>query len=128
MLEMGRVPTGLGRRPGLEGMLPVAFQVHEQLYFVACSWCDGATILRSFMSDDSSPERRPSAAEERWREETLRPALAKSPERPIGKASGVNLDDEVRARFTTVSGKPVERLYTPADLADWDAERELGGP
>jgi methylmalonyl-CoA mutase N-terminal domain/subunit len=80
------------------------------------------------MSNESIPERRPSAAEEQWREETLRQALAKSPERPIGKASGVNLDDEGRARFTTVSGKPVDRLYTPADLAGWDAERDLGEP
>ena len=47
MLEMRRVPTGLGGRPGLEGMLPVAFQVHTQLYRVACPGCDGATMLGS---------------------------------------------------------------------------------
>jgi methylmalonyl-CoA mutase N-terminal domain/subunit len=30
--------------------------------------------------------------------------------------------------FTTVSGYPIRRLYTPADLADWDPERSLGYP
>jgi methylmalonyl-CoA mutase N-terminal domain/subunit len=80
------------------------------------------------MSDEFNPERRPSAAEERWTREMLGPALAKSPERPIGKRTGVNLDEEGKARFTTVSGKPVERLYTPADLGNWDVERDLGGP
>jgi methylmalonyl-CoA mutase, N-terminal domain len=34
-----------------------------------------------------------------------------------------------RAReFTTVSGHPIERLYTPANLAAWDAQRDLGAP
>jgi len=80
------------------------------------------------MSDEFNPERRPSAAEERWTREMLCPALAKSPERPIGKRTGVNLDEEGKARFTTVSGKPVERLYTPVDLGNWDVERDLGEP
>ena len=61
--------------------------------------------------------RRPSQHEQRWEGETLQPALEKSPERPIGKASGINLDDG-KARFTTVSGAPVERLYTPGDLPE----------
>jgi methylmalonyl-CoA mutase, N-terminal domain len=30
--------------------------------------------------------------------------------------------------FTTISGDPVERLYTPADVADLDYERDLGMP
>lgn len=30
--------------------------------------------------------------------------------------------------FTTISGDPVERLYTPADVADLDNERDLGMP
>jgi methylmalonyl-CoA mutase N-terminal domain/subunit len=29
---------------------------------------------------------------------------------------------------TTLSGKPIERLYTPADLADFDPARDLGQP
>src|SRR5688572_28307742 len=30
--------------------------------------------------------------------------------------------------FTTISGRPIEPLYTPADLAGWDPGRELGTP
>ncbi|MFZ0663317.1 MAG: methylmalonyl-CoA mutase family protein [Acidobacteriaceae bacterium] len=72
--------------------------------------------------DDSIPQRSPSEADERWSRETLAPALTKSPERPLGKASGVNVDERGEARFTTVSGKPVNRLYTPADLPEgWEA-------
>lgn len=79
-------------------------------------------------SGGSRPDRHPSAEELRWSRETLEPALAKVPERPIGKASGVNLDEQGKARFTTVSGQPVERLYTPADLPeDWPGDN-LGLP
>src|SRR4051794_7665341 len=60
--------------------------------------------------------REPSAAERDWTERVLEPALAKAPERPIGARSGVNVDGEVNARFTTISGMPIERLYTEADL------------
>jgi methylmalonyl-CoA mutase N-terminal domain/subunit len=49
-----------------------------------------------------------------WEERTLKPALAKSPERP--------------ALFTGSSGSPVERLYTPADTAALDYARDLGFP
>src|SRR5271166_6142761 len=74
--------------------------------------------------EQSSAESPASAArppeEQRWAAETLDPALAKSPERPIGAATGVNVDAVGHARFTTISGQPVERLYTGADLpADW---------
>ncbi len=30
--------------------------------------------------------------------------------------------------FTTISGRPIEPLYTPKDLEGWDPERELGRP
>ena len=50
----------------------------------------------------------------RWAEATLQPTLARHPER----------HDE----FTTISGAPVQRLYTPADVADLDYERDLGFP
>ncbi len=59
-------------------------------------------------------ERKPSAAEVEWERKTLHPALEKSPERA--------------AEFTTVSSYPIRRLYTPADLPGWDAERDLGRP
>jgi len=65
-------------------------------------------------SEDLTENRSPSPREREWEEKTLRPALEKSPER--------------EPRFTTVSGYPVRRLYTPADLAGWDAERDLGYP
>ena len=76
--------------------------------------------------------RRPvSASEQKWIDETLAPVLKKTPERPIGADSGTNRNEDGTARFTTISGVPVERLYTPADLPeDWDDHREkyLGHP
>ena len=67
----------------------------------------------------ASPEappshREPSAKERAWEESTLRPTLEKSPER--------------QAEFTTISGHPIRRLYTPADLPNWEPERDLGFP
>src|SRR5947209_18030023 len=67
---------------------------------------------------DVFENRHPSAAEKEWAEKTLAPALEKAPERPIGAASGVNLDENGNARFTTISGVPIRRLYTPADLPE----------
>ncbi|HYL79673.1 MAG TPA: methylmalonyl-CoA mutase family protein, partial [Candidatus Acidoferrum sp.] len=50
----------------------------------------------------------------RWERETLGDHLAKSPERT--------------EPFTTVSGQPIRRLYTPLDVPDLDASRDLGFP
>jgi methylmalonyl-CoA mutase, N-terminal domain len=75
--------------------------------------------------------RRPSEAERAWANQTLAPALEKSPERAIGSTSGVNLDAEGRTAFTSVSGATVRRLYTEADLPeDWAAAQNkyLGLP
>ena len=73
--------------------------------------------------------RHPTDSEKRWAEKTLLPALEKSPERPIGASSGGNLDEQGRARFTTVSGVPIRRLYTQADLPqDWNHDQYLGLP
>ena len=78
---------------------------------------------------DVFEDRHPSPSEVEWAEKTLAPALEKSPERPIGAASGVNLDEHGNARFTTISGMPVRRLYTQADLPeDWDTKKYLGHP
>jgi methylmalonyl-CoA mutase N-terminal domain/subunit len=52
-------------------------------------------------------------ARRRWEEKTLKPALAKSPERP--------------ALFAT-SWTAVNRLYTPAEVASLDYLRDLGFP
>ena len=51
---------------------------------------------------------------EGWVNETLQPNLAKQPER--------------KDRFTTVSGMPVKRLYTPLDNAASEYERDLANP
>src|SRR6266849_2530103 len=73
--------------------------------------------------------RHPSDAEKNWAEKTLLPTLEKSPERPIGAPTGTNVDEQGRARFTTISGVPIRRLYTEADLPeDWSAEKYLGYP
>ena len=58
--------------------------------------------------------RKPSSAETAWERKTLEPTLAKSPER--------------QKEFTTTSLYPIRRLYTEADLAGWDAARDLGLP
>jgi methylmalonyl-CoA mutase, N-terminal domain len=61
-------------------------------------------------------ERRPTAREEAWTASTLAAALKKNPEQPIGAPGGINRDENGQARFTSVSGVPVRRLYTAADL------------
>jgi methylmalonyl-CoA mutase N-terminal domain/subunit len=58
--------------------------------------------------------RKSSPAEARRETSVLEPSRARSPER--------------KDVFTTLSGVPVERLYTPSDLADFDYARDLGDP
>ncbi len=41
---------------------------------------------------------------------------------------GSSDDHEAKARFTTASGLPLKSANTPADLADWDYERDAGYP
>src|SRR6266700_700079 len=73
--------------------------------------------------------RHPSDSEKAWAENILAPTLEKSPEKPIGAPTGTNLDESGRARFTTISGVPIRRLYTQADLPeDWDYDQYLGYP
>jgi methylmalonyl-CoA mutase N-terminal domain/subunit len=62
----------------------------------------------------SAGARTPSAKERAWEKNTLRPVLEKSAER--------------EAQFTSISDHPIRRLYTEADLANWDAAKELGFP
>ena len=68
----------------------------------------------SHLVENEKDKRKPSPREQQWEEKTLKPSLARSPERA--------------AEFTTISDHPIRRLYTPADLADWDDERDLGFP
>src|SRR5271166_4172545 len=78
---------------------------------------------------DVFENRHPSEAEKNWAEKTLAPTLEKSPERPIGAPTGTNLDEHGHARFTTISGVPIRRLYTQADLpAGWSEGKYLGYP
>jgi methylmalonyl-CoA mutase N-terminal domain/subunit len=73
--------------------------------------------------------RTPSDSEREWAEKTLGPALEKSGERPIGAATGTNLDEAGQARFSTISNTPIRRLYTPADLpADFEYDTHLNYP
>jgi methylmalonyl-CoA mutase N-terminal domain/subunit len=53
-------------------------------------------------------------ARDRWEETTLKPALARAPERS--------------EQFQTDSGIPLERLFTPVDVGDCDYGRDLGFP
>jgi methylmalonyl-CoA mutase N-terminal domain/subunit len=50
----------------------------------------------------------------RWESETYRPAVEKRPER--------------KQSFTTVSGREVQPLYTPADVPDLDYVKDIGFP
>jgi methylmalonyl-CoA mutase, N-terminal domain len=78
---------------------------------------------------DVFANRQPSDAEKKWAEKTLAPTIEKAPERPIGAPTGVNVDEHGQARFTTISGLPIRRLYTQADLPDdWSEESYLGYP
>jgi methylmalonyl-CoA mutase N-terminal domain/subunit len=65
-------------------------------------------------SEKAPATRTPSAEEKAWQEKTLTPTLRKTPER--------------QSRFTTISGHPIRRLYTEADLPDWNPESDLGYP
>ncbi|HEX4603094.1 MAG TPA: methylmalonyl-CoA mutase, partial [Candidatus Angelobacter sp.] len=48
--------------------------------------------------------RHPAASEKQWAEGALANTLEKAPEKPIGAATGINLDDSGHAQFTTISG------------------------
>ncbi|NWF68074.1 MAG: methylmalonyl-CoA mutase family protein [Chloroflexi bacterium] len=54
------------------------------------------------------------AAHDKWKATTLKTTLEKMPER--------------RKTFITQSSVPVERVYTPLDIADLDYTRDLGDP
>ncbi len=53
-------------------------------------------------------------AKQRWEREVLEPTLKKAPERTVP--------------FTTISGRPIDRLYVPEDLPGFDYGRELNNP
>ena len=51
---------------------------------------------------------------ERWEETTLAQSMAGHPER--------------KPEFATTSSEPIQRLYTPLDIADLDYQKDLGLP
>jgi len=53
-------------------------------------------------------------AKEQWERTTVQDRLAKHPER--------------QQEFVTISGEPMQRLYTPLDINDLDYERDVGFP
>jgi methylmalonyl-CoA mutase N-terminal domain/subunit len=65
-------------------------------------------------AESPNSNRVPSPEEKSWEKNTLAPTLANSPER--------------QPEFTTISNYPIRRIYTPADLPDWNPERDLGYP
>ena len=73
-----------------------------------------STTQTATLPAGSATKRNPSPAEKSWQENTLQPVLDKSPER--------------QSQFTTISGHPIRRLYTEADLPDWNPARDLGFP
>jgi methylmalonyl-CoA mutase N-terminal domain/subunit len=70
--------------------------------------------LKTKANGGTASPRKASQAEESWEKKTLGPTLAKNAER--------------QKEFTTTSGYPIRRLYTEADLGDWDRERDLSFP
>jgi methylmalonyl-CoA mutase N-terminal domain/subunit len=75
---------------------------------------DHKKTTTSSLPEKSPTRRTPSPEEKSWEQNTLAPVLEKSPER--------------QREFTTISGHPIRRLYTEADLPDWDPETQLGYP
>jgi methylmalonyl-CoA mutase N-terminal domain/subunit len=63
---------------------------------------------------DAGASGTPDPGRDRWRETTRRKAVEAAPER--------------RDPFETSSGIEIQDLYTPADLADLDQDRDLGRP
>ncbi|MSO62923.1 MAG: methylmalonyl-CoA mutase [Acidobacteria bacterium] len=55
-----------------------------------------------------------STRKNRWEREVVEPTLRKSPER--------------KGTFTTISGRPIERLYTAQDVAAIDYDRDINNP
>jgi len=53
-------------------------------------------------------------SKKRWEKETLAPVLSKNP--------------ESKKDFSTISGIPIDRIYTPLDTPDFDYEKKLGYP
>ncbi len=89
----------------------------------------GKSVAESPVSDVFENGRHPSESEKQWAEKTLASTLSKAPEKAIGEPTGINVDEQGNARYTTISGMPIRRLYTAADLPeDWSYDKYLNYP
>ncbi|HUP27167.1 MAG TPA: methylmalonyl-CoA mutase family protein [Chloroflexia bacterium] len=74
-------------------------------------------VGRRLRSTELSPEQQKVAeAQKQWQTQTVDKSLTRLPERAAPD------------KFTTMSGLPVERIYTPADLPGFSYEEDLGFP
>src|SRR4029079_15184450 len=76
--------------------------------------CPISPIHEDSMSDPTIIADRLDELQQEWEEKSLEPSLRKMPEN--------------QAEFTTVSLKPIERLYTPRDVEDMDFARDINYP
>src|SRR5271154_3552564 len=89
-------------------------KAHDPAQRTAAASVAGDVPMPEVSHANGATPRTTSASEVQWEKTTLRQTLAKSPER--------------QKTFTSISGHPIRRLYTEADLAGWDAARDLGLP
>src|SRR5687768_8326045 len=73
----------------------------------------GRRLRSSTLTDE---QKRAAAERRRWEETTVAGSMKRLPERVAPD------------QFTTISGQPIERLYTPADVAGFDYMADLGMP
>lgn len=66
------------------------------------------------MTFDEKKLKKLAQSQKDWKDNTLQKTLNRRPER--------------QDTFITQSSKPIERLYTPLDIPDFDYERDLGNP
>ncbi|MCU0482569.1 MAG: methylmalonyl-CoA mutase family protein, partial [Anaerolineae bacterium] len=66
------------------------------------------------MPFDATKLQRFATYHQKWRDTTLKQTLDKKAERPV--------------QFMTQSSVPIDRLYTPLDIPEFDYERDLGNP
>jgi methylmalonyl-CoA mutase N-terminal domain/subunit len=64
----------------------------------------------------SEEQQKIASAQRRWEENTVASSMKRLPERGGPEA------------FTTISGEPIERIYTPADVQGFDYMQDLGFP
>src|SRR5262245_48724735 len=72
------------------------------------------SYLEDSMKDPAIVTDRVDELQQEWEEKSLEPSLRKMPESQV--------------EFTTVSLKPIERLYTPRDVEEISFERDINFP